>query len=116
MKIKALILSVFFMIMLFCASAVSAEVYMPESDYLVYSDYVQGDYVRICGRDNGGEPGMFFQSDSYAVVGENGEYVFALVYERNKGDKEKALDFPVTGLYTNDEENKLIYSLPEMEC
>lgn len=116
MKLKAILITIIVMFSVLGIPAVSAEIYTSDDDYLRDWDFVAGDWVRISGRDKGSEPGMFFQSDSYAVVGENGEYVFALVYERNKGDKEKSLDFPVTGLYTNDEENKLIYSLPEMEC
>ncbi len=116
MKLKAVFITIIVMFSVLGIPAVSAEIYTAKDDYLRNPDYVQGDYVRISGRDNGSEPGMFFQSDSYAVVGENNEYVFAFVYERNKNDEEKSLDFPVTGLYTNDEENKLIYSLPEMEC
>ena len=60
-------------------------------------------------------------NEKCVVVGENDEYVFAVVYPWNNTPEETdrrngltAKGYPVSGLYTNDEEKKPIYQLPEL--
>lgn len=71
------------------------------------------EYISIAGIDNGFEPQMDLQTNAYAVVDEGA--VFVLAYDWNTNSEGRSLGFKQTGLYENNADPHLIYSIPSPE-
>lgn len=91
------------------ASEVGAEVFTNEGNPCIRIE-TEDEYAFSGIYEQGFEVEMDSTSDGYVVVGSNNEYVF---YSANNNPPEGVTGFRETGLYTNDEQNTPVYTIPK---
>lgn len=75
---------------------------------LVYAESTQYvSYIRVCGSTETLQNGQPIE-DGYKIVGNNNEYIFAMVYQNHKGERK----FEKSGLYKNNATKEAVYTLP----